>query len=366
MKNQPIFKIESLGELRHSELKSWSQNALDKSVPNWIIKIHGFLREWFSDNTHIKLQTSGTVAEKTSFLRAKKYLRFSAEESLSVLKIPSITKTLLCLPANYIAAQLMIIRALVGNLCLHCIAPDAKPLKKCKNGFGFAALVPYQLHHSLANIKYIRCLLIGGGFLSHSLKRKIQTLETKLPKTDIYETFGMAETLTHIALRKITGKLAVENFFLPLPSVQIMQNDRGCLMVKSPQRGLKNYFQTKDIVKIHENGSFDWLGREDFIIETGSMKICPEMLEKKIYSHLPFLRGFFIGSLPHLRFTSELIMLIEGKPNKELLQKIKKKLSAELEFQEMPKKFFFVEFFSRTLQMKIQRKKTLENLTQKN
>ena len=87
-------------------------------------------KEWFSSDTQIRLQTSGTVAKKTYFLREKKYLSFSAKESLSVLKIPNQAKTLLCLPANYIAAQLMLIRALIGNLCLHCIAPRCKNLWK--------------------------------------------------------------------------------------------------------------------------------------------------------------------------------------------------------------------------------------------
>ena len=355
MQQQPIFKIENLGELKHNELKSWSQSSLDKSLPDWITKIHNFLRDWFSDNTHIKLQTSGTVAEKTYFLRAKKYLQFSAEESLSILNIPNKAKTLLCLPANYIAAQLMLIRALIGNLHLHCIAPDAKPLEKCKDGFDFAAMVPYQLCNALKNIKNIRCLLIGGGFLSHSIKKKIQTSES-----NIYETFGMAETLTHIALRRITDK--PEKFFSPLPSVQIKQNEKGCLMVKSPQRGLKNYLKTQDIVKIYKNGSFEWLGREDFVIETGSIKICPETLEKKIHSHLPFLDNFFISSQAHFQLGSELIMLIEGTSNKELLQKIKKKLAIHLKFYEIPKNFFFVESFSRSAQMKILRKKTLQKV----
>ena len=129
MQQQPIFKIENLGELKHNELKSWSQSSLDKSLPDWITKIHNFLRDWFSDNTHIKLQTSGTVAEKTYFLRAKKYLQFSAEESLSILNIPNKAKTLLCLPANYIAAQLMLIRALIGNL-FALYSPRCKAFRK--------------------------------------------------------------------------------------------------------------------------------------------------------------------------------------------------------------------------------------------
>ena len=352
---EATFIIEGLGELKHSELKSWSQSNLDSSLSDWIVKIHSFLRDWFSDNSQIKLQTSGTVAEKTYFLREKKYLSFSAEESLGILNIHNKAKTLLCLPAHYIAAQLMLVRALIGNLHLHCIAPDTNPLIKCKNKFDFAAMVPYQLYNALENIKNIRCLLIGGGFLSHSIKKKIQTSESI-----VYETFGMAETLTHIALRRITGK--PEKFFSPLPSVQIMQDDKDCLMVKSSQRGLKNYLTTKDIVKIYKNGSFEWLGREDFVIETGSIKICPETLEKKIHSHLPLLKDFFISALPHPKLGSELIMLIEGESNQDLLEKIRKNLSAKLEFYEIPKKFFFVESFSRSAQMKILRKKTLQKV----
>ena len=323
MQQQPIFKIENLGKLKHDELEGWSQSALDKSLPEWIVKIHSFLREWFSSDTQIKLQTSGTVAKKTYFLREKKYLSFSAKESLSVLKIPNQAKTLLCLPANYIAAQLMLIRALIGNLCLHCIAPDAKPLEKCKSGFDFAAMVPYQLYNSLENIKHIQCLLIGGGFVHHSIKKKIQIVSNPTSNSTVYETFGMAETLTHIALRRITGK--PETFFSPLPSVQIMQDNKDCLMVKSSQRGLKNYLTTKDIVKIYKNGSFEWLGRKDFVIETGSIKICPETLEKKIHCHLPLLKDFFISALPHPKLGSELIMLIEGGSNQRFIRKNKKK-----------------------------------------
>ena len=99
-----------------------------------------------------------------------------------------------------------------------------------------------------------------------------------------------------------------------------------------------------------------------FVIETGSIKICPETLEKKIHSHLPFLDNFFISSQAHFQLGSELIMLIEGTSNKELLQKIKKKLAIHLKFYEIPKNFFFVESFSRSAQMKILRKKTLQKV----
>ena len=94
MQTESTFTIDKLGKLKHDELEGWSQSALDKSLPEWIVKIHSFLREWFSSDTQIRLQTSGTVAKKTYFLREKKYLSFSAKESLSVLKIPNLSKTL--------------------------------------------------------------------------------------------------------------------------------------------------------------------------------------------------------------------------------------------------------------------------------
>lgn len=349
--------IENLDPINHSQLANWSKKPLNQATPEWIIKIHHFLREWFSDSKTIRVQTSGTVSAANHFFSKKKHFIFSAKESLTVLQIPTGAKSLLCLPMDYIAAKMMLVRALVGNLNLHCIAPTSKVLEKVIEKFDFAALVPYQLFSGMKNIENINCLLIGGTALDNSLEKMLKKLPTK-----IFETFGMAETLTHIALRKISNP--TEQFFRPLPSVKITKTADNCLKIKAPKRGLVNYFKTNDLVTINQDGSFSWLGRLDNLIQSGSLKICPEILEQKIKNKLAKIikKDFFLSSVANKKLGSELIILLEGDYSQKELTAIKIKLKQNFKFYEIPRQFVIVEEFLRNKNLKLLRKATLKSL----
>ena len=273
---------------------------------------------------------------------------------MNFLQIPTYGNAVLCLPAEYIAAKMMVVRALVGKLDLYCIKPDAKPLAKINTTIDFAALVPKQLFHSLENTKNIKCLLIGGARLDNSIEKKLQ----KSPNR-VFETFGMAETLSHIALREIT---APNNpCFRLLPSIKINQTKDKRLKIISPKRGLNNYFTSNDLVKINKDNSFTWLGRADNLIQTGSLKISPEKLEKKMQQCLAVLQGitFFLGSEKDAKLGFKLIMLIEGRESKNLVAKLKIEMKEKLKFFEIPKKFTFRKKFIRSENFKILRKQTL-------
>ena len=343
----------------HNKLKEWSKKKLENSYPNWILKIQHFLKNWFSDSKTIIVQTSGTVTAKKKLLKKKKHFIFSAKESLDYLGIKKGQKAILCLSADYIAGQLMIIRALIGELDLYCINPDANPLERIQKSFplqqfNLIAVVPYQLFSALEMLKNISHSLIGGDFLPDKIKTKLKNFPNS-----IYETFGMAETLTHIALKKI-NTTTNPDLFITLASVKINQAKNGTLRIKSPRRGLKNYLETKDIIKIYTKNSFEYLGRLDYIIQTGSMKIQPEILEKKFQKNIPLLqhKNFFLDSVPHPQLNSQLILCVEGSLSKKEKQKLHFLFKEKLEFYEIPKKIFFLPKFIFSENMKILRKET--------
>jgi O-succinylbenzoic acid--CoA ligase len=191
---------------------------------------------------------------------------------------------MLCLPVDYIAGKMMVVRALVGGLDLVLTEPSSRPLQLVEGDFRFLPMVPLQVTESLLagdDLSRTGILLIGGGELPASLKAKIEALST----TEVYESFGMSETYTHFALRRINGPGAESSFQLLKGSV-ISVDSRGCLVVDLP--GItKGPIVTNDLVEIDQGGrSFTWLGRYDNVINTGGIKVIPEILEARIGSLL--------------------------------------------------------------------------------
>ncbi len=317
-----------------------------------------FLNDWCQpDNTLIAF-TSGSTGEPKSIKLDKKAMLQSARRTINFFNLKPGKRVLINLSADYIAGKMMWVRALTGGWHVEVSAPDNKHIyQKLKNqSFDFGAMVPVQVQKNLDFIKHFKTLIIGGGVVSNRLQKSLEHLPV-----DIFATYGMTETVTHIAVKSLS-KQALYKYNLPtevyrvFEGIKIDVDDRGCLIIKAPDLNHEPII-TNDVVRLIDKQHFQWLGRFDNIINTGGLKFVPEQLEEKIKPLLS--QDFFIGSLPHPVLGKEIVLLVEGKVDKSKLNKL---LVKNLGKYEMPKKIIDVAIFLRTSSGKIRRKAILQQI----
>ena len=267
---------------------------INSSMSSWEKDIYEFINEWLDEKSTIKAQTSGTTGTpKTIFLQKNKMIA-SALKTGEYFNLQENEKALLCLSPTYIAGKMMIVRAFVLGLDLVLVEPSGNPLKDADiEKIDFAAMVPLQALNSFQNEKElqqfrkIKKTIIGGGVVSKTLLDLLQKEENSF-----YATYGMTETITHIAVKKLRGGLLQQTFkkkqsdyFEILPNVQIKTDQRGCLVVNTPDVAEETII-TNDLVEIISPTKFKWLGRFDNIINTGGVKVIPENVETLLGKHL--------------------------------------------------------------------------------
>lgn len=259
-----------------------------------------FLVDWLSDSKTMLLQTSGSTGTPKTLEIPKAAMHASAERTGAFFKLsPGIT-ALLCLPVAYIAGKMMLVRALVLGLDLDIIAPKTKLDLQGKT-YDFAALIPMQVAENLHQLTQIKTVLIGGAPIAEALRKKISETHT-----NCVETYGMTETLTHVATRPVTYPTPP---FTAMPDVGISLDSENCLRLNLPYIS-KKPIQTNDIVEKVDKNSFRLLGRRDFVINSGGKKIFPEQLEEKLRPHLNI--PFFITGIPDTQLGEKLILILEG------------------------------------------------------
>ena len=314
-----------------------------------------FLSEWFSEKNEIEITTSGSTGKPKLFKVEKWKLEASANRTLVHFNLKKGSSFLLCLPLNFIAGKLMVVRALINEGNIITKSPSSKPLNFNTEIIDFGALTPMQLSNSIKNfgienITIINKLLIGGARVSEDL---IQNLHGY--KGEVFETFGMTETLTHFALKKCFP--TKEKSFKVLPEINI-ETSENKLIVKSKSFLQENIFTT-DIIEILSPNEFIWLGRADFTINTGGLKVQPEAIEEKLNKGLNF--AFFISKKPD-ELLGEKVIICVKEGNKNL---IKKELFQNLNKFEKPKSIIELKEFPFSNSGKILRKeleKTVLNL----
>lgn len=310
-----------------------------------------FMTEWMSPETTLNLQTSGSTGIPKIIVVEKNQMLQSAKATAQFFGFEEGQNALLCLPMTYIAGRMMVVRALFSKLNLICVEPDEAPLKKIpENTFiDFAPLTPMQLNDT-ANSSVVKTILLGGSAVSSKLESAIQHINT-----EVYHGYGMTETLSHVALRKVNGENKSE-IYQALPDVKFNTDERGCLIISVPY--LNEKIITNDIVALLNNHSFIWKGRADNIINSGGIKLFPESIELKISALLE--EPFFVAGLPDNLLGEKLCMFIEAqKFDTEKLELLRDNLKNTLDKYEIPKEVLFVNKFQRTLSNKIQRQGTV-------
>ena len=296
-----------------------------------MITLEEFLSEWRNNSPYVEVKTSGSTGEPKRMLVEKQRMRASARITCDFLGLKAGDTALLCMSLDYIAGKMMVVRAIERNLRLITVEPSGHPLVKQGDGFTFAAMVPMQVYNSLQvpeereRLKQIKHLIIGGGAIDEAMAEELKTFPNH-----VWSTYGMTETLSHIALRRLSGPDASE-WYTPFPSVSVSLNEEGCLVIDAPEV-CKERLVTNDIAELgtqrgqslmcsvnsaHEGQSpcvanvpFKILGRKDNVICSGGIKIQAEEVERilKAHLHVPYL----ISKRPDKKFGEVVVMLTEG------------------------------------------------------
>lgn len=301
-----------------------------------------FLLDWFDSKDFIEMQTSGTTGAPKTITISKQAMVNSALATGDFFDLQSGDKALHCLPVKYVAGKMMLVRAMIIGLDLEFVAPSSHPLLNNEIDFDFIAMVPLQAKNSLGELKRVKKLIVGGAAINIVLEKKLLKLTT-----EVYETYGMTETITHIAARKLGEKA-----FTVLPNVTISYDDRKCLVIHAP-RISDDVITTNDIVEMVNENQFIFLGRLDNIINSGGIKIMPEQVEQKLANKIQQL--YFIASKPDNELGEKVILVIEGDK-----QEFDENLFEDLDKYEKPKEIVFIPKFKVNASGKIIRKESFK------
>lgn len=273
-----------------------------------------FLAEWWSDSPGIELQTSGSTGAPKCMLATREAMMASAATSCRFFGLKPGDTALLCLPLQYIAGKMMVVRALVGGLNLIITEPSSTPLARHADSINFAPMVPMQVATTLAQpngaeqLARVSTLLLGGGFVDTALEMQLQELPCR-----VFTSYGMTETLSHIALRAANGPQR-SDWYTPLPGVSLSLSPAGTLQITAPYLNIHN-LATNDLAEIGKDGIFRILGRADAVINSGGVKIQAEDIERTIH-RLTGLHALVLP-LPHPVLGQCVALLWEGPEDAE-------------------------------------------------
>lgn len=327
-------------------------------------EVSDFLRNWFDEKSFVEVITSGSTGNPKIIKLQKNHMIHSAKATGDYFNLPENTTALLCMSTNYIAGKMMLVRALTLGWHLDIAEPTSNPLKNSDKNYDFSAMVPLQLHNSLADIHKIKKLIVGGGTVSNALLNKIQEV-----KTEIFATYGMTETITHIAVKKLNqirhAELVSASYYKTLPNIKIAVDHRGCLVIDAPTISAEKVV-TNDLVQLISPSEFKWLGRIDNVINSGGIKLIPEQIEEKLAKIIK--NRFFVARKKDMVLGEKLILVIEESKIEKINNPSKVAILKEIKntklfsTYEIPKEIYFLEKFMETETNKIDRAKTLEFL----
>ena len=319
--------------------------------------LEDFFSEWNNDSDRVLVHTSGSTGKPKPMMVEKKRMLNSARITCDFLGLKPGDSALLCMSLDYIAGKMVVVRSIERHLHLISVPPSGHPLKDVDEEITFAAMVPMQVYNTLQvpeereRLSRIRHLIIGGGAIDAALEQELQSLPGDIA---IWSTYGMTETLSHIALRRINGDEASE-WYQPFDSVRISQTEEGCLVIDAPQVCAETLV-TNDIVEIEpyiynkvEKLRFRIKGRKDNVICSGGIKIQIEEVETLLKPHLE--KPFMLAKKKDGKFGEIAVLLTEDEDIKKVEATVRRLLSDESEKSSdhkkykywIPKEFLYVE-----------------------
>lgn len=270
--------------------------------------VYAFLAEWFSDAPDVEVQTSGSTGVPKRMRVEKRRMVCSACRTCGFLSLKEGDTALLCMNMKYIGAKMMVVRALVAGLRLMVRPASGSPLSDVEERVDFLSVVPMQLYRCVRDaglrerLSRVRCVIVGGGAVDESLCQALQELPCA-----VYSTYGMTETLSHVALRRLNGPDASEHY-VPLEGIRLSLSGSGTLVVDAPDI-CAGRVVTNDVVCLYADGTFTVLGRTDNVVNSGGVKIQTEEDERILRGCIPV--PFALTSVPDACLGEALVLLVQ-------------------------------------------------------
>jgi O-succinylbenzoic acid--CoA ligase len=334
------------------DLEGHCKAVLKRKIPEWEKGIFRFILNFIDDKEYIEQNSSGTTGASKTYKLSKKAMIESAKLTADVLNLKFGQKALLCLPIDYIAGKMMVVRAFIAGLNLFWEEPSSMPSLEKYGHISFCAMVPYQVYNSFSKYEFFKNidnLIIGGAEIRSELFTMFRDVNNKT-----YETYGMTETCSHIALRQISGS-NIEKYFTTLPGIKVESDERNCLIINAPY--LDGPIKTNDIVEVISENQFTWKGRFDNLINSGGIKVNPEELEAVISQVIDM--DFAIVGLSDEDLGHKIVMVIESEKELEKSD-ILDLMKDVLPKSQIPRDLFFVNKLPRNKAFKVDRMKVVE------
>jgi O-succinylbenzoic acid--CoA ligase len=334
---------------------------LDLNNDEYDKKVLSLIEKFRNNELKYILKTSGSTGVPKEISFTVDQIITSTKMTANYFNLSNHSKLFSCLSIEHVAGFMMLMRSLVLDCELNIVSPSTNPFKDIEeNEFDFSAFVPlhfYELFEKypdkISQFNKIKKIIIGGSSIPINLEEKI----LKTFSNDIYATYGMTETLTHIAIRQLGS-----DYFYPLDGVIIEKDNRDCLNIISPV----NYNEkiiTNDLVELKSDKSFKILGRIDNVINSGGVKIQAEKIEnfiEKLFYTNDIDKNFFVYPQEDEKFGNIVMLVIEGLFDNYLVDLINNKSKEMLEKYECPKKILFVDKFERTILGKVDKRNTIK------
>ena len=253
-----------------------------------------FIKQWRDASPTIEVHTSGSTGDPKVMRVEKRRMLASARATCDFLGLKQGDTALLCMSVDYIAGKMMVVRAIERGLQLLTVEPSSHPLAapvfvdEIGQKLDFAAMVPMQVYCSLQVPR----------------ERELHTMDNA-----IWHSYGMTETLSHVALRRVSGSEA-SPWFTPMPGVTLSVDENQCLVIDAPHL-CPERLVTRDVVEMEQGSQrFKVLGRIDNVINTGGIKLHIEQVERQLAGHIA--RPFLITKRPDAQFGEMVVMLLQG------------------------------------------------------
>lgn len=312
-------------------------------------QVADFLDEWHSSADFVWGHTSGSTGAPKPIKLLKHDMEESARLTVDYFGLAAGTTMLLCLSPDYIAGKMMIVRALLSGADLLVVSPSSRPLTSVDERVDFAAMVPAQVVESLCDdaqcgrLARLGALIVGGAPLPPVAEERLSDLPVRS-----YATYGMTETVSHVALRRIGDPTMT---YRALGQITFSADNRDCLVIHTPHFAVKELV-TNDVVELIDKYSFRWIGRYDHVINSGGVKVFPERIEQQIASL--FTRRFFVAACADEKWGECVALAIEGDPlsatdEAALLARIRERVGR----YEVPRRLFYLPTFAETSSGKV-------------
>jgi O-succinylbenzoic acid--CoA ligase len=320
---------------------------------SWANGIRAFVRAWLNETPSFNLQTSGSTGKPKQINLNRSQMEASARATISHLSIKNGAKALLCMNPDMVGGRMMLVRALIGQWQLFVLLPTSLPL--LNEHIDFTAMVPLQVQSLIDHkegtrfLNKVKRIIIGGAAIPDSLEQSLQQLNS-----EVYQTFGMTETVSHIGLRKINGHQRSE-FYSLIGDNEIDTDDLGRLKIKGSVTN-NEWIQTNDLVEIHGQ-AFKWIGRADMVVNSGGIKVHIEPLEKQLSQLLQ--TEVLIWKLPHPTLGEQVVAILKEEEVYKKVTSGEKKIENQIDRYQKPKIWALISTWELTASGKPDRAATL-------